>query len=80
MSITRRDIVGLTLVSLLALAAAFAFLNRAGWALQFMEYDQMPLALWIGAGAGTIVMGSGLFVLGYLIDLVESVLDQIQPN
>ncbi len=80
MSITRRDIVRLTLVSLLALAAAFVALDRAGWALGLMEYDQMPLALWAGAGAGAIVMSSGLLVLRFLIDPVEAALNRISPN
>lgn len=80
MAIYRRNIVALFLVSLLALAVAFTFLVAVGWAWSIMEYDQFPIAVGVGALAGVIPMGIGLKFLRSAIDLIENILDLMQPN
>lgn len=76
MTFYRRDGIALILVTLLAMVAAFAGLLALGKAWGIMAYDQFPIAAWIGAGIGTIVMGSGLAFMERGVEAIEGLLDR----
>ncbi len=80
MTIHRRDIVSLVIASLLALGATFTLLITADCAWRLMHYEQFPFAVVAGGFAGAFVMGTGLFVLGSVVDRIEDLLDQVLPN
>lgn len=71
MNIYRRDLVALTIVSMLALvSAAFAMLSI--WTLSaFAAFETYPATAAAGLMFGAMLMGGGLYVIDDVVEMID---------